>query len=834
MTVDQVASIYFVGVGGIGVSALAQYALERGWRVTGADLNVDLQANPALARLAAGGAVIFAGHATSQLPPDATMVVASAAVPATNPEVAEALRRGLPVLSRAEYLGRLMDDHHAPRFAVAGTHGKSSTTAMLGGILAGAGRGPAVFVGAEAPQIGGNMLSGRPDGPFVAEACEAFESYLELRPDIAIVTNVEADHLDYFGHEAAVFASFGRFVSGIRRDGALLLWADDPGADMLAASASDGVRVFRCSATDPQADFVVRSIQLTPQTAFELVAPDSRQVIHLAVLGRHNIQNAALAAAAAWIGGVSLAESAVALAAFPGTERRMEILGYRSIEGRCITVIDDYAHHPAEIRATLSAVRTAWPNLRIAILFQPHLYSRTRDFAEAFAQELGLADALSVLPIYPAREAPIEGVDGAMVAARANQLRPELAATGLIDANSAPAEALRLLPDGGVALFMGAGDIRLQSEAMAALGEACLPPAGSASASMFHAGRSAHGRLNVAVLMGGSSSERAVSLATGKMLMAALQGERFNVRTIDTADVAPLLLPAHEPRAAAEPARRPDVVVIALHGRGGEDGCVQGMLELAGIPYTGSGVLASALAMDKVMTKRILAYEGIPAPPHCLAQRNPAPDVGRLAQKVEHELGFPVFVKPNREGSTVGCGLAADSETLVHAVREALTFDHTVIIEKYVGGMEVTAGVLGNSSQPETIEALPLIEIVPRARYYDYASKYDAGGSEHVIPARLDPDVTQQIKSWAVTAHRTLGCSGMSRSDFIVNDEGVWFLEINTVPGMTATSLLPQAAAAAGISFPQLAERLIDYALTVHALEKPLPTAVFEGSAKRI
>jgi D-alanine-D-alanine ligase len=254
---------------------------------------------------------------------------------------------------------------------------------------------------------------------------------------------------------------------------------------------------------------------------------------------------------------------------------------------------------------------------------------------------------------------------------------------------------------------------------------------------------------------------------------------------------------------------RPDVAFIALHGRGGEDGTIQGMLELLGIPYTGSGVLASALAMDKVMTKRLLRAEGIPVPADVVVSEGDAASPDSLAKRVHGTLGYPVVVKPSREGSTIGCSIVRDPSQLSIALASALTYDSEVLIETYVQGTEITAGLLGTRDPL----ALPLIEIVPKGGFYDYQAKYAAGGSTHIIPARIPDRAAELAREYARQTHNTLGCRGMSRVDMIVSGEQPYVLEANTIPGMTPTSLLPEAARAAGIEFPALLDRLIESAL---------------------
>ena len=325
----------------------------------------------------------------------------------------------------------------------------------------------------------------------------------------------------------------------------------------------------------------------------------------------------------------------------------------------------------------------------------------------------------------------------------------------------------------------------------------------------------------VAVLMGGASAERAVSLSTGTQILNALDPDKYTVYALDTASgqkflpagvTAPLGL-LHAEGSSAEITAlpqlpqaslqdRPDVVFIALHGRGGEDGTVQGMLEVLGLPYTGSGVLASALAMDKAMSKRVLMAAGVLMPRDVTLKRGePVP---------KEVLPMPVIVKPNAQGSTIGMTIVQDAGELPAALAKAFEYDDTALIEQFITGTEITVPILGNA----TLETLPIVEIVPAGGFYDYEAKYTAGATDEIVPARIPEAVAAEARRIAQLCHQTLGCRGMSRTDMIVTPVGeVYTLEINTIPGMTPTSLLPRSAEAAGYRFSQLLDRLIELAL---------------------
>jgi D-alanine-D-alanine ligase len=296
----------------------------------------------------------------------------------------------------------------------------------------------------------------------------------------------------------------------------------------------------------------------------------------------------------------------------------------------------------------------------------------------------------------------------------------------------------------------------------------------------------------VGVLMGGWSAEREVSLRTGEGVASALESRGYDVARVvwglDSAGLDELL------RAA-----QVDVAFIALHGRGGEDGCVQGMLELMRIPYTGSGVLSSALAMDKLKAKEMLRLHNVPTPPYYVAKEADLADLASL----HGSFGFPAIVKPRREGSSVGLAKATNMVTLAEAIRGALVYDDHVLVERYVQAMEVHVGILDG-------RALGAIEVVPKEGLYDHRAKYSPGLTDYVCPPRLAPTRLRGVLNLGLAAARALSCTGACRVDLLVTGgENEYVLEVNTLPGMTSTSLLPKIAAAAGLDYPSLCEAIL-------------------------
>ena len=311
-------------------------------------------------------------------------------------------------------------------------------------------------------------------------------------------------------------------------------------------------------------------------------------------------------------------------------------------------------------------------------------------------------------------------------------------------------------------------------------------------------------KIRLALIAGGTSDEREVSLRGATGVEKALDPEKYEVVRYD---------PATDLARIANEADTIEVAFLLLHGVNGEDGTIQGFLDLLGIPYQGAGVLGSALAMDKNLAKIMYRLSGLPVAPWVMVESRDLQDTGRIIA----EVGLPCVVKPVRQGSSIGMSIVREAERLLPALHLALKHDNEVMVERYIKGRELTAGVLGN----EDLLALPLVEIIPDAKYefFDYEAKYQPGASREICPAEVSESVREKAQDYAIRAHRSLQLRCCSRTDMILadNDE-LYLLETNTIPGMTPTSLLPQAAAAAGYPFAALLDRLIEL-----AREKPAP-----------
>lgn len=307
--------------------------------------------------------------------------------------------------------------------------------------------------------------------------------------------------------------------------------------------------------------------------------------------------------------------------------------------------------------------------------------------------------------------------------------------------------------------------------------------------------------MKVIVLMGGTSAEREVSLKSGTAVVKALRSKGYQAEGLDF-NSSSVINKIQE--------FGPEVVFIALHGKPGEDGSVQGLLDLLGVPYTGSGLATSAICIDKILTKKYLQLEGIPTAPYeIISQSDYRQDPQSICKYLASQLGLPLVVKPPAQGSSIGTMIVREPTQIGPALEQAFLYDSDVLVEQFIAGTEVTVAILGNRE----IEVLPIIEITSVNEFYDYDSKYTQGKCQHIIPARIVQDVGQKIKGIAENTYRSLGCRGFARVDFRIDESGnPYVLEVNTIPGMTEMSLVPDAARAAGISFAELVDQIVKLA----------------------
>lgn len=459
---EEFRRVHFVGIGGSGMSGIAEVLCTLGYEVSGSD-NAD---NVATRRLASLGARVMRGHnASNVLGTDC--VVVSSAIKHDNPELMEARSQRIPIVQRAAMLAELMRFRRG--IAVAGTHGKTTTTSLTAAVLSEGGLDPTFVIGGQLLAAGANAKLG--DGQWlVAEADESDGSFLRLNPLMSVITNIDADHLENYDNDfAKVQAAFGEFLQRLPFYGLAVLCIDDP---EVAALAADTPRHVMSYGFAENAD--VRAENVTQQGGrmhFTLRLPEDTQVqVTLALPGRHNVQNALAAACIGWQLGVAPETIARALEKFTGIGRRFNELGeITTPTGARVQLVDDYGHHPRELAAVFAAARGGWPDKRLVVAFQPHRYSRTRDQFDAFAAVLSEVDALVLSEVYPAGEAPIAGADARSLA-RAIRARGRNEPVVVSQVSELAAVLPDVLQDGDLLLLMGAGDIGYVAQQIAAQG----------------------------------------------------------------------------------------------------------------------------------------------------------------------------------------------------------------------------------------------------------------------------------------------------------------------------------------------------------------------------
>ncbi len=747
--------IHFIGIGGSGMSAIVRILLHQGREVSGSDREL----SPTLADLRERGAVVYVGHRAENIDGASAVIVSDAVDLDLNPETREARARGITLLRRSQALGEIVNKRKP--IAITGTHGKSTTTALLTAILVSEGMDPFAVAGPAVATWDGNVRLGQGDFA-VVEACEAFDGFHDIDPQLVILTNVEADHLEFHGSIEDLLDSITRFCQRAQMNPGLIYCAEDRGALEVARRIGSGVPY---------------GFGLPPFNAAYAEGELHTEFgsVRLKVPGRHMALNAIGAATAAIQLGITPEAAIHSLGSAAGCQQRLEVLG----EERGVLVINDYAHHPTAIKASFQALRETYPGRRLVAVHQPHTYTRTRDMRAEFVDVLATADVVVLTDICPARERPIPGISTALYVEDLEALGKEV--HYVPSRHLAPREVPKIVRSGDVVTAFGAGNIS------------------SFAPDFLKELRREREPLRVAVLFGGESTEREISLLSGLMVSEALERRGYQVTVHDPNEVLLYWSDLH-PLVGYS---RPDIVFPVLHGPRDEDGSVQALLDLLHLPYVGSGVVASALCMDKERTKQFLSARGIRVPQGILLRRGDplgSPQV-------------PAVVKPNAQGSTIGLSFVENPADLANAIEKALRYDDAVLVEEWLQGVEISVPIVGD-------QALPAVEIVPMDGAYDFAAKYTPGATQELVPARITSALEESARATALAVHEMLELEDYSRSDMIVRGDEIIVLEVNTIPGLTPTSLLPRSAESVGMSFDSLCEQILQIALDRHGINK--------------
>ena len=761
-------NFHFIGIGGAGMSALAKILIESGYEISGSDC----AASSNTEMLKKLGAKIFIGHDANNISNDIEAIVYSSAIPQDNPELVKAAELKIPKLHRSDINAMLVNSKKG--IAVAGSHGKTTTTSMIGFVLHCAGVDPSFVIGGESADLGTSAILGKSDY-LVSEADESDGSFIKLKPAIAVVTNIEDDHLDHYGTVEKIRAAFKIFLENITEGGVAVLCFDNENLREIAGEIQRKVISY---GIDNAADFTAKNIYSGVNgVSFDTFKGEKLLGrVQLAIHGRHNVLNALAAIATAAEVGVEFSKIVDALGKFHGAKRRFQTKG----NIKSIWIVDDYAHHPTEIAATLKAARETNPR-RVICVFQPHRYTRTKLLLKEFGTAFKDADLLVLTDIYSAGEEKIAGVDGESILKEVLANSKEKEISYIPEREKIAEYLLDNVVTGDLVITMGAGDIYKTGEEFIELL------------------KQQRQRSKIVVVMGGTSTEAEVSRRTGKAIADALKSKNYNVETMEL-----------NPKTFAADISNSNcgIVFNAVHGLYGEDGQLQGTLDMLGIKYTGSGVLAASLTMDKVATKRMLTFANITTPKFAvyrIADKNET-----LAKTVKEKFGLPVVIKAANQGSSIGVEIVEKAEDISPAIENSFKYGDEILVEEFIKGRELTVAVCGNE---DNAQALPVIEITTTTGRYDYETKYKKGASTHICPAEISDDLTEKVQEAAVNAFKVCKCAGVARVDVMLSEENIpYVIEVNSVPGMTETSLVPDAARAAGIEFPELCEKILTLA----------------------
>lgn len=746
-------SYHFIGIGGIGMSALARILHARGFHVQGSDRKPSCL----IEELKAIGIKVFASHDEKHIESAKTVIYGSD-IQSHHPEYAAANLKEKPLLHRACLLADLMKGYEP--LLVAGTHGKTTTSALLAHTLA---KHDASFA------VGGLLLNYSINGYqgkgrfFVAEADESDGSFLNYECGSAILTNIEEDHLSFWKNREALIDGFKKFASKVT--GHLWWCSDDPTLkEMKLQGKSYGFSpesTLQITAFSQQGWSLFFDLQMSGKTY---------SAVEIPLIGKHNVLNAAAVFGLCLELGLSEEEIRSAFKTFKGVKRRMEKKG----EKRGVVVLDDYAHHPTEIKTTLEGVRSAAGKRRIVAIFQPHRCTRLSDCWSGFLEAFDAADRVFVTDVYGAGEIPIEGITGERFA---QALQKKIPVT------FAPRDQLLekvsdYLRPHDVVITLGAGDVTY----LGVLDQPFKP-------------------FRMAILQGGRSAEHEVSLMSSKRLVTALNPEFYELQTWTISKEGEW--GQSFPEVVANLLSQ-DLVFPILHGPFGEDGTIQGFLETIGVPYVGCDFRACTLTMDKAWTKHVARSNGVAVARFIdFSIEEWSQDRESIRKKIESSFQFPFYIKASHLGSTFGVYRITKREQINSAIAGISKLDYGFLVEEEVCGREIEFGFMGDTVSDGA-------EVVRSADIHTYENKYSLSGNPAISKAPMPPEVLQKGRRAAQTVYRATGCSSLARIDFFLKEDGEWILnEVNPMPGLTPMSVYPAIWKAEGMQMAEVIDQVI-------------------------
>lgn len=789
---NEMEKYHFIGIGGIGMSGLARILLKKNISVSGSDL----ASSYVTESLCSAGAQVSFGHSPQNVPQHAT-VVYSSDIKKDNPEFLAALNLKCPMMHRSDLLVHLMKSYKT--LAIAGTHGKTTTSALLTWVLKHAGKDPSFAVGGMITHLQSNAGYGEGDF-FVAEADESDGTFLKYQPYAAIVTNIDTDHLNNYDGIDGLVEAFSQFMHKIEAQEYNFWCGDDP---YLTALNPKGVSYgFNENCRLRISQFYQKSWSL-----FLTVEYKGRKYtdLQLPLIGKHNALNGAAVFGLALDLGIPEGEIRKAFLSFGGVLRRCEKKG----ELHNILFLDDYAHHPTEIKTTLQGIRQAVNGRRILAVFQPHRYSRTKDCLGLYKEIFDDADEIIVTDIFGAGETPIPELSSKNVI-------KEIEENGLRRCHFFSRHELskglaEFACTHDVIITLGAGDVtKISHEIMELFKQ--KPPK----------------KLKIGILFGGRSTEHEVTFLSASHICNCISADLYDVRYFGVTKQGSWIsgldsmqrlkqqdLPSTEfeidPLVFKE-LLACDVCIPVFHGPYGEDGTIQGFFETIHKAYVGADHTSAAICMDKALTKYLMQAKHIPTLPFVeINQKAWKKNKESFLREIEQKLQFPVFVKPVHLGSTVGVQKVEEISQLHFAIQTAFQYDYKLIVEQGLTQVrEIEFAVLGN----EEPYVFPPGEVLTNGKLYDFEGKYSPNGVKTNPKADLSEDKIHEGMKLAHAAYQAVGCTGMSRVDFFLDShENFWLNEINPIPGFTPNSLYPKICEVNGLSGKELLDRLIIYAL---------------------
>lgn len=800
MTVKQDQEIphkcHFIGIGGIGMSGLARLLLSQHVEVSGSDV----ASSYVTEGLIQSGAKVYQGHSAHHVSSEMT-VIYSSDIKEENPEYQAAISLQCPILHRSDLLERMMAKRKS--LAVAGTHGKTTTTSLLASVLLSASLKPSYMIGGILAASKLNSAFGEGEY-FVAEADESDGTFLKYNPFGAIVTNIDDDHMNFFKTEERLIHAFKAFMTRVSSPQHLFWCGDDP---RLHALHMPGISYgFNDECLLRGSHYIQKDWNISFDVSFQ---GKHFHHVEVALTGKHNALNALAVFGLAIQLGIPESTIRAAFQEFKGVGRRCEKKG--DVQG--ILLLDDYAHHPTEISATLTAVRSAVQERRLIAVFQPHRYTRMQYCIGNFGSVFETADEVIITDLYAAGEAPIDGVSTEKIVQEIQQSHPTCR---YISRKNLTAYLQEKLRPHDVMISLGAGDItKLGSDLLHQF--STNPPA----------------KLKVGVICGGQSYEHEISLLSVEHVFSSLKKEFYDVvpfgitkqgRWIHSDDVVASLMKISKEEEAIpqevlsseilQKIMECDLLFPMLHGTNGEDGTFQGFCEILGKPYTGPDYRSAAITMDKALTKKLMLMHDIATSPFVdFTFHQWRTQKENLLKTIHQCLHFPLYVKPLHLGSTVGISRVENEEQLLKAVENAFKVDQDVLVENEMIGRELEFAVLGT----DNLEVFPPGEIFTDGMTYDYDAKYGPQGMQCSSSANLDEHLVKKGINFAFKAYRAAGCHGMARVDCFLDREGkYWLNEINPIPGFTKTSLYPKMCEVNGVSSSELMDKLVILALYHH------------------